>query len=285
MAKIQGYTHAIDLRSFDFSLTASKTARFGYDNNKNVVYQGVTYEDTYTIADLIFGTSVYMFGKSLSIHSGGFPKNGTVQAFGVSDYEGIIKYDLVEISDISVSFTKLHKTAMSGGRSDDYDLLKEILSANDTITLSSKDDYFKGFGGNDKLFGGFGDDTLFGGSGNDRLFGGADSDTLFGGDGADRFVYMSASDAASNDTIVNFQHGIDKIGLALVDADEIKLENDAFTFIGKQPFSAVAGQLRFSHTDLPGSTLVHGDLNGDAQIDFTITLSGTVKLSATDFYL
>ena len=51
---------------------------------------------------------------------------------------------------------------------------------------------------------------LDGGAGNDTLHGGAGDDVLIGGAGSDRFAFSGSNGA---DTIADFQHGIDTIGL------------------------------------------------------------------------
>lgn len=66
----------------------------------------------------------------------------------------------------------------------------------------------EGFGGNDILEGTAARDELRGGTGNDELRGGAGNDILTGGTGEDRFVF---SLYGGEDTIVDFQNGVDKI--------------------------------------------------------------------------
>ncbi|MFD0916868.1 calcium-binding protein [Pseudahrensia aquimaris] len=87
---------------------------------------------------------------------------------------------------------------------------------------------FAGFGGNDTLIGGSsvdrisggdGDDILFGGSASDTLQGGGDNDTLNGGGGRDLFLYVNA--AFGQDTITDFQDGIDRMRVFSAVADDI----------------------------------------------------------------
>ena len=77
---------------------------------------------------------------------------------------------------------------------DDLNLIKQVMSDDDTLYLSDFDDSFQGFQGNDSMYGGDGHDTLsgddgtdflFGGKNGDMLYGGHDSDTLSGGAGED----------------------------------------------------------------------------------------------------
>ncbi|WP_298938299.1 tandem-95 repeat protein [uncultured Ruegeria sp.] len=125
---------------------------------------------------------------------------------------------------------------LRGGEGDDIlnggvgnDVL-EGRSGNDILNGGDGDDDLEGGYGNDTLNGGDGDDRLYGGEyfdtgndtlnggdGDDRLEGGGGDDILNGGDGDDRlrgdagddqFVF---SDSFGNDTITDFDDGIDLI--------------------------------------------------------------------------
>jgi Ca2+-binding RTX toxin-like protein len=78
---------------------------------------------------------------------------------------------------------------------------------NDTITGNSS---------TNRLFGGRGNDSLDGGSGDDVLIGGQGSDTLTGGSGGDYFIIRA--NESGTDTIMDFEPGIDHIGLMGMDA-------------------------------------------------------------------
>ena len=64
-------------------------------------------------------------------------------------------------------------------------------------------------GGKDTLNGGEHNDVLDGGAGNDKLYGGTGNDTLTGGADADQFIVNAK--AFGNDTVTDFQDGVDKI--------------------------------------------------------------------------
>ncbi|MGB3295252.1 MAG: calcium-binding protein [Phormidesmis sp.] len=86
----------------------------------------------------------------------------------------------------------------------------------DIIFGGAGNDRIGGKGGNDQLFGGEGDDLIWGDDGDDFLRGGLGNDTLTGddfsgGQGADTFVLAAGE---GTDTIVDFEIGIDLIGLA-----------------------------------------------------------------------
>ena len=84
-------------------------------------------------------------------------------------------------------------------------------AGDDIIEGLSGDDLLRGGPDNDRLLGGDGNDMLVGDSGNDWLQGDRGNDTLRGG--ADRDIFVLKPKAGS-DTIVDFEKGIDLIGLA-----------------------------------------------------------------------
>lgn len=142
------------------------------------------------------------------------------------------------------------------------------------------DDFLFGQGGADTLDGGAGNDKLYGGDGADRLVGGAGSDRLQGDAGADTFVFLAAGDspAGARDTVVDFSAAAgDRLDLRGVDANALVAGDQAFAWIGAQPFGA-AGQLRFA------DGVLSGDLDGDRVADFAVNL-GAVAIAAKDILL
>jgi Ca2+-binding RTX toxin-like protein len=169
----------------------------------------------------------------------------------------------------------------------------------DVIYGSALANVIDGLGGTDFLFGFGGNDTLRGGDGTDDLIGGKGRDTLDGGafDGdADRFIYTALSDStvarAGRDQIINFEDGLDRIDLALIDAIAGGAD-DAFTLVNPDSsvnpaglFSGVAGQLRTQATAT--GWLIQGDVNGDRKADFAIDIvdpTHAIVLTAADFFL
>jgi Ca2+-binding RTX toxin-like protein len=150
-------------------------------------------------------------------------------------------------------------------------------------------DLMRGFGGNDTLRGFGGADQLFGGAGNDVLYGKGGLDRLQGNAGADRFALRLLSDAPTGgpayDEILDFsrlQH--DRIDLSQLDAVAGTSGNQAFRFIGDDPFSR-AGQVRAEAT-ADGDFLVSGNVDRDLDADFAFVVhTGVAKLVATDFLL
>ncbi|NER37988.1 MAG: DUF4347 domain-containing protein [Oscillatoria sp. SIO1A7] len=83
---------------------------------------------------------------------------------------------------------------------------------NDFLNGNTGADFLDGGSGNDTLHGGRDNDILTGNSGNDLLSGDLGDDVLTGGTGNDVFVI---SQGRGSDTIVDFEDGIDSLGLAL----------------------------------------------------------------------
>ena len=86
----------------------------------------------------------------------------------------------------------------------------------DIIYGGNGNDRIGGKGGDDMLFGEAGDDRIWGDDGDDILYGGLGNDTLTGDDfsggrGSDTFVLAAGE---GTDTIVDFEVGVDFIGLA-----------------------------------------------------------------------
>lgn len=136
------------------------------------------------------------------------------------------------------------------------------------------------------LTGNDGNNRLEGFDGDDHILGGLGTDTMTGGLGADRFQFGSTAETgigALRDVITDFEAGIDRIALNLIDANVLKANNQAFKFIGDSDFGHVAGQLR-AYAD-SGNTVVAGDTNGDGIADFEIQLIGTHLLAGADFLL
>jgi Ca2+-binding RTX toxin-like protein len=118
-----------------------------------------------------------------------------------------------------------------------------------TMQGNEYDNVLSGLGGNDYLNGWDGNDTLKGGTGNDYLIGSWGSDT---------FTFEAKP---GNDTIEDFQSGVDKIDL------------HAFG-IGMNEITAVAG---------PDATILYVDTNHNGSSDFTITLSGVGAPGVGDY--
>jgi len=84
--------------------------------------------------------------------------------------------------------------------------------------------------------------------------------------------------------ITDFSHAQgDKIDLSAIDANTGAAGDQAFSFIGTDAYTGVAGQLRYVVGG--GITTIAGDINGDGTSDFHIQLTGAIGLVAADFVL
>lgn len=147
--------------------------------------------------------------------------------------------------------------------------------------------------GDNILSGGWGEDRIVAKAGDDILIGGPRPDELVGDGGRDTFVYNAITDSRAGpearDFINGFTHGLDVIDLSLIDANARTPEvNDAFNFIGKQPFSgkwgASAGELNYA--EYGGNwNIISGDVDGDGTADFQIFVNLTHWMTGSDFIL
>ena len=106
-------------------------------------------------------------------------------------------------------------------------------------------------------------DTLNGLAGQDTILGLRGRDVLTGGSEADMFKFNAKADtgttASTRDRITDFETDVDHIDLSAIDARDVFFTtlfptkggsiftNEAFTFIGDQAFSGVAGELHYVH--------------------------------------
>jgi Ca2+-binding RTX toxin-like protein len=154
---------------------------------------------------------------------------------------------------------------------DAYDSIESITGSRfaDTLVGDSYSNTLSGLSGGD---------SLDGDRGSDRLIGGRGADTLKGGPGRDTFVLVATADSPKGrgrDKIVDFDAGtaasvVDRIDLHKIDARTNIPGNQAFTFIGTAAFTRVSGQLRAQQSG--STTIISGDVNGDAVADFEIAL-------------
>jgi Ca2+-binding RTX toxin-like protein len=137
------------------------------------------------------------------------------------------------------------------------------------------------------IYGGAGNDTLTGGLNADVIRGLVGRDTLTGGGGNDVFAYdrIVDSNATRFDSILDFNLG-DIIDVSAIDANTGTPENDAFEFVGTDPFSGQAGELRYQPAG--GSVfLVEADVDGNGYGDFQlyVTVTDAHPLTVADFNL
>lgn len=226
-------------------------------------------------------------GSGLHINAMGYVF-GTASVFSAGTYMGASKPSFRPnwiIDHAALDVTKLAAAALSASTADDGALFKAIFAGNDSIQLSSGNDFFCGFAGNDTINGGAGDDFLAGDTGVDRLYGGLGADTLHGGGGIDYFVFGRPAESSvavsARDMILDFKRGVDKIHLAGMDAN-VKLSGD-------QSFAFHAANVKHRYdiwyVKSGADVIVYGDTDGAAGADFSILVKNVSVLSASDFVL
>ncbi len=187
MAKIWAEV-LFDQSSFDLHTIKLGSSSFEFNDNINYEFKGTIYKDVYitgytendnSLAVVAAGTDLTVGNANTTLTGG--TVNGFFQAFS----DGSDWHEALGFEGISVSAITLQKAIDSESTIDDYKMIADILSGDDTFNLSSYNDYAFGYGGKDKLFGNGGNDSLDSGNGNDTLIGGAGLDSLTGGLGAD----------------------------------------------------------------------------------------------------
>jgi hypothetical protein len=157
------------------------------------------------------------------------------------------------------------------------------LGANETMDVDGSAEA----GASLRIFGGAGADTLTGGGGADLFHGAFGADTLTGNGGADVFRYQDVRDSAPGapDTIVTFLSGTDKVDLGRIDTDPQAEGDQAFRFIGSNPFSGRGAELRLAYNDAQSRWEAEADVDGDGGADLLILFTDTEVLTGSDFML
>lgn len=131
-----------------------------------------------------------------------------------------------------------------------------------------------------------GSDTIWGienvntGSGNDTITASNAVNVINGGAGSDTFKFTSTT-AANGDTIVTFEPG-DRIDLSAIDANTGTAGDQSFTLVNGAP--TAAGQLGVTlETRADGDfTVIQGNIDGNADAEFTIEIAGHHNLNSTN---
>ncbi|AXK43737.1 sulfatase-like hydrolase/transferase [Erythrobacter aureus] len=159
-------------------------------------------------------------------------------------------------------------------------------AGHDILRGADGNDQLEGGSGHDSLFGGIGIDILVGGDGDDVLAGQWGADILTGGAGSDTFVFDNPDIArwlTIADQITDFEIDQDIIDLSGIDAIIDTQSDDAFTFIGREQFTGIAGELRYYVNE--NQTFLAADYDGDGKADLHIVLDGQLDLTAEHFIL
>jgi hypothetical protein len=113
-------------------------------------------------------------------------------------------------------------------------------------------------------------------------FGGYGVDTMSGA-GEDIFDVNSGDSGVGpggRDIITDFLPSADRIDVNSIDARVGVTGDQAFRFLGTDPFTAT-GQLRFAHAG--GNTIVQVSVDGDRQPEGELQLTGVLDLAGRDF--
>jgi Ca2+-binding RTX toxin-like protein len=286
---------------------AAGTARDTYDNTDTLsgidFISGSIHDDYFFGADTAGGYPQFVSGMRGDDHfSGGAAAGALGVAYDVAGLEGglgvVINLTSAKAKHLGAGtgkdtygdidhFTNI--TLISGSGNKDV-----ILGGAAGETFRGRDgaDLLEGNKGKDRLEGDGGKDTLDGGKGKDSLSGGEGRDTLTGGADKDRFEFSSSAEskasASKRDYITDFKHGTDKIDLALVDANDIKGNNQTFKYDGEDT-SAGKGHLAWYQVDKVGSaddrTIIVMNTDNDAKFEMSIELKGLIDLTKGDFIL
>ena len=131
-----------------------------------------------------------------------------------------------------------------------------------------------GLDGSDVLIGGSDNDLLIGLKGKDQLTGGRGADLLIGGKGKDTFRYEHVKDSrpgeGKSDHLLDFGRK-DRIDLTEV-AKQLR-------FIGSDPFTGTAGDVRFDNE------MLELDKNGDGTADLALLMPGTESIKSANLIL
>ncbi|GAB6142468.1 hypothetical protein JCM14076_31980 [Methylosoma difficile] len=143
-----------------------------------------------------------------------------------------------------------------------------------------------GNAGNNMLTGNSANNVLSGLDGDDVLDGGAGTDKLTGGNGNDIFKFTAVTDTkvAAPDIITDFIGGSDKINFANLHTAAVPLV--LLTDKGAD-FTHTAGEIKFAASgSISADTTISVDLNGDANADFSVLLTGySANLTISDFII
>jgi hypothetical protein len=116
-------------------------------------------------------------------------------------------------------------------------------------------------------------DFLTGLGGKNVIAGGLSGDILIATKGADIFKYNSVSDSLSGKGNRDLTGGFnknDRIDISALSQDQ------AFSYVGKDRFSGVAGEVRYA------DDVLSLDLNGDRRADFEIGFAQNTKINASN---
>ncbi len=225
-----------------------------------------------------------MVGNAAANRLGGNDGDDTLRGgAGKDSLDGGAGRDTVDYSDQSKAVQLTLKTSHTvtvkiAGKSDDK--IKNFENA----TGGTGRDKLSGDSKANGLDGGTGNDSLKGSGGTDTLDGGLGKDQLSGGSGKDKFVFSTALSNKNVDTVSDFKHSQDKIGLddAVFAAIGIKLDKAEFYAKGGAKAAHDADDHIIYNKSNGKLYYDHDGVGGLGAVQFAV-LSGHPSLSAGDF--
>lgn len=169
---------------------------------------------------------------------------------------------------------------------DDNDSLMGGLG-NDSLNGNKGADVIDAGDGNDYARGGQGDDSITGGAGDDTLAGDKGFDTLTGGAGNDTFVILpgDAPTSGGTETITDFTHGTDRLGLGFVPAAILtgtaQSSQAAAVSYAQTLLDGHAGDHEVAVVQVGSDTFVMWSDNGGATINEAVKLTGVTASTIT----
>jgi hypothetical protein len=240
------------------------------------------------------GTDQLFGGQGLDFLNGGDGNDYLEGGGGIDQINGGAGNDTASYESSPAGVTMILLAGAGTGLGGDA--TGDILTGIENVVGSNQIDTITGDNLANVLAGLKGDDTLNGGAGADTLIGGAGYDTMNGGgaDGVqDTFLYenlQNFSDWAGDVDTIDFETGIDKLDLHLIDANSVVAGNQDFKYIGsylgdRSHFSGDGGELQA--LIFRGRLWIDVDIDGDRERDFRIGFVGehTPNIEGDDLIL
>ncbi|MCB2077869.1 MAG: cadherin-like domain-containing protein [Novosphingobium sp.] len=249
---------AVDLNWFARNNTSSNIVK---DANVEVPQAGATYQD-YIVIDGATAQQEFrleLFGTGITTESQGVVTGGAVNAVFVSNLatETINWF----AADFALNADATIAIIQSADTDDDLALLAAIMAGSDTVVLSSANDRFASFGGDDIVAGGGGDDIIDGGAGYDiAIYSSSLAETTVSYDGQ-AFILDTTKDG--EDILLNFE-AVNLNGVLYVLSDFLN-EPPAFASANKSVTAYRNQELEFTVTavDPNGDPLSYTNTNPD----------------------
>ncbi len=251
--------------TISFSLILGGVIHYSFLNDQNVVWNGTTYRDNYNLVGFdTTSTPVFaaqLLGQSIYVNGAGAVIGGVVSTFAFSAWGAGHWTPTWSMEGMNVDAAFVYQAALTPDLTDDAEIVKTMVSGDDTFILSAFADLARGGYGDDSLQGLAGNDTLYGDHGADTLDGGTGADSLIGGAGADVYIVDDLGDVVVEETA----GGTDTVRTALSYTLAANVEN--LTLTGTDAVSGTGNALDNLLMGNAAANLLNGGAGND-------TLSG-----------